>query len=179
MHFTHKILGWYHILIILPAIGVGGGKFLGIRRILPNFPQTCLKNEKYFKEYDFKKSDCISFHVGHIFSTQSTSSTIFAQIYPNFPGKYYIKIWPPKKSLCSYIFGAIIAKSKHIQRFCEGVLHTFGQISTDFALILSDFSQIFTKSNVLGMRLHTRLLHQCSLLTTWLHSYKSYGYFII
>jgi len=40
----------------------------------PNVP------EKYSKENDLQKNDCIYFHVGRIFSNQSTSSTIFAQI---------------------------------------------------------------------------------------------------
>jgi len=34
-------------------------------------------------------------------------------------------------------------------------------MSTDFARVLEDFARIFTKSKVLGVRLHSRLLHQC------------------
>jgi len=51
----------------------------------------------------------------HIFSKQSTSSTIFAQIlhklsqiFPNLSEKNYMKTWPPKKNDCTFILGAIL-----------------------------------------------------------------------
>jgi len=67
------------------SIGVGAGKFLGCEKFLPKFPQTCPK--KTLKKMTSKKqikitNDCISFHVSRIFSNQSPSSTIFAQIFP-------------------------------------------------------------------------------------------------
>jgi len=56
-------------------IGVGAGKFLWVLRIFaeisPNIP------EKYSKKDDLQNHH-ISFHVGRIFSNESTSSTIFA-----------------------------------------------------------------------------------------------------
>jgi len=64
---------------VLKNIGVGAGKFLGVRRIFSQISPTL--PEKYSKENDLQKNDCTSLHVGRIFSNQSTSSTIFAQIY--------------------------------------------------------------------------------------------------
>ena len=49
--------------------------------ISPNLP------EKNSKQNDLQKNDYTSFHVGHIFLNQGTSSTIFAQISPNLPEK--------------------------------------------------------------------------------------------
>jgi len=59
-------------------IGVGAGKLLGVRRILPTFPQTCPKNTPKITS---KKDDC-TLIVGAFFSNQRISSTIFAQISP-------------------------------------------------------------------------------------------------
>ena len=84
-----------------------------------------------------------TFHVGDIFLNQGTSSTIFAQIFPNLAEKNWKQTWSPWKNVWVFIH--------------------FAQISTDFARILRDFAQIFTKLKVLGMRLHLlhpRLLHQ-------------------
>jgi len=44
-------------------------------------------NFKYSKQNDLQKNNCISFHVGRIFSNQSTSSTISARISPNLSEK--------------------------------------------------------------------------------------------
>jgi len=55
--------------------------------------------------------------------------------------------WPPKKSVWTLIWSVISVKSKHIQRFCEGT-HTI------FPNFPADFARIFTKSNVLRVRLH-------------------------
>jgi len=38
----------------------------------------------------------------------------------------------------------------------------FSRIFRDFAQIFRDFAWIFNKSNLLGVRLHPRLLHHCS-----------------
>jgi len=74
-----------YLFQVVGDIGVGVGKFLGVRRIFaqisPNLP------ENYSKQNYLQKNDCISFYVGRIFSNQSTSSTIFAQISPNLPEK--------------------------------------------------------------------------------------------
>jgi len=67
-----------------------------------------------------------------------------------------------QKNVCTFILGAIFVKSKHMQQFAKVFIH-FSQISTEFAWILRDFAWIFTKSKVLGVRLHPlhpRLLHQ-------------------
>jgi len=50
------------------------------------------------------------------------------------------------KNVCNFIWSAITVKSKHIQRFCEGI-HTF---CPNFP---TDFARIFTISKVLGVRL--------------------------
>ena len=71
--------GWTQTLaqteIAAAPIGVGAGKFLGMRRILPEFPQTCPKKNP--KKMTYKKTT--AFHW-----PQDTSSTIFAHILPNF-----------------------------------------------------------------------------------------------
>ena len=92
--------------------------------------------------------------VGCISVDQSTSSTIFARISPNFPRKNYLKMWPSKtnKRCLLYDFGAIFVKSEHVQRFCEGI-HTF-------CPHFHRFCPAFTKSKVLGVHLHPGLLHQ-------------------
>jgi len=44
------------------------------------------------------------------------------------------------------------------------IFSDFLKVFRDFAQILTDFSRIFTKSKILGVRLHPRLLHQwCSI----------------
>ena len=64
-------------------IGVGAGKFLGVRRnfaqISPNLP------EKNSKENDLKKTIASHLKMCAFFSNRSTSSTIFAQISLNLP----------------------------------------------------------------------------------------------
>ena len=57
-----------------------------------------------------------------------------------------------QKKFCTLILGALFVKSKHIQRICEG-FHTF-------CPSFHRFDRNFTKSKVLGVRLHPRLLHQ-------------------
>jgi len=47
------------------------------------------------------------------------------------------------------------------------------KISTDFARILSDVAWIFTKSKLLGVRLHPRLLHQWYVIHKFSPSYIS------
>ena len=48
------------------------------------------------------------------------------------------------KNVCTFVLGAIFAKSKHIEKICDVFMH-FTQISTDFARIFEDFTRIFTK----------------------------------
>ena len=57
------------------------------------------------------------------------------------------KMTSKTQNVCTLILSAIFVKSKHIQRFCEGI-HTF---CPNFCTY---FVRIFTKSNVLGVRLH-------------------------
>jgi len=66
---------------VFESIGVGAGRFLGVRRNLAQIPQVCPKNTPK-KMTSKKQYDSISSHVGCIFSNQSTSSIIFAQISP-------------------------------------------------------------------------------------------------
>jgi len=70
---------------VLGNTNVGAGKFLGVRRIFAQISPNL--SEKYSKENDLQKNDCISFHVGRIFSYRSTSNTIFTQISANLPVK--------------------------------------------------------------------------------------------
>ena len=141
-----------YLFQVVGDICVGVGKYFCVRRIFvqisPNVPDKCSK-QNYLR-----KTDCISFYVWWIFSNQSTSSTIFARISPNLPRKNYLKMWPSKtnKRCLLYDFGAIFVKSEHVQRFCEGI-HTF-------CPHFHRFFPAFTKSKVLGVHLHPRLLHQ-------------------
>jgi len=77
---------------------------------------------------------------------------------------------PKKISSCD--FGWLFFKSKHVgHHFCSGfqgfcdVFRDFDKISTDFARILRDFAGIFTKSKLLGVRLHPRFL--CQWFRSW------------
>jgi len=97
------------------------------------------------------KNDSISFHVGRIFSIQGASGTILAQISPNLPKRTKEK-HDLQKNVCTLTLGAILVKSRHIQQFCEG-FHTF---CPNF----NRHCRIFTKSEVLGVRSHPRLLHR-------------------
>jgi len=124
--------------------------FGGAKDFCPNFPKLA---RKILQRKWPPKNDCISFHVCHIFSSQSTSSTIFAQISPKFaqispnlPEKNLIKTWPQKTSLHFYL-ECYSVKSKHKKRFCKGI-HTY---CPNFP---TDFARIFTKSKILGVRLH-------------------------
>jgi len=99
------------------------------------------------------KNDCILFHSGRIFSNQSTSSTIFAQIssklaqiFPNLPEKELKKHDLQKeRNVCTLILVAIFVKSKYKKRFCEG-FHTFcpnlHRFFPDFKGFFPDFHQI-------------------------------------
>jgi len=57
-----------------------------------------------------------------------------------------------KKRCLHYDFGAIFVKSN--------TCSDFAKVFTHFAHISTDFARIFTKSKVLGVHLHPRLLHQ-------------------
>jgi len=55
------------------------------------------------------------------------------------------------------------------------IFREFLKVFRDFARILWDFARIFTKSKLLGVRLHPlhpRLLHQRAILQTKLHKNK-------
>jgi len=108
-------------MTVCHCIDVEAGKFLGMRRIFaqisPNLPEK------------LQKIDCISFHVGRIFSTQSTSSTIFAQIYLNSPEK-------KQKKRLHFDVGC---------HFCEinahtAILRRYSHILPKFLQILPGFS---------------------------------------
>jgi len=91
-----------------------------------------------------------------MFSNQSTSSTIFAQLSsklaemsPNLPENNEIKAWSPIPKV--YTFCKVKAYTTAILRRYS---HILPKISRDFAQILSDFARIFTKSKVFGVRFH-------------------------
>ena len=111
--------------------------------------------EKYSKEKDLHKNDCISCDVGRIFSNQSTSSTTFL---PKFsltcPKRTKQKHELPKQKRCLHFdLGCHFFKSKHVQRYCEGI-HTFcphfHRFCPDFKWFCPDF-------------------HQSKVLRVWLH----------
>ena len=129
-------------LDMLKIWGMGlGGKFLVVQRI---FAQISPKNSK--------KTTAFHYIFGTFLSKQSASGTIFAKFSLTCPQKP--KKRPPKKrkNVCTLIDFA----SMHINRFCE-CFHTF---CTNFHSFCPDFAKIFTKSKLLGVRLHPRLLHQ-------------------
>ena len=81
-----------------------------------------------------------------------------------------MKTWHPKKKKTSaktsaLWFGVPFLKSQNTYSDFVKVFTHFAQISIDFARILSDFARIFTKSKVLGVRFHPRLLHQWTRLS--------------
>jgi len=80
---------------------------------------------------------------------------------PKFPQtcQKYSKENDLQKNVCTLILGGIFVKTKQNSDFAKVFTH-FAQISTYFARILSDFARIFTKSKVLGVHSHRRLLHQ-------------------
>jgi len=76
--------------------------------------------------------------------------------------------WMTSKKTSSCEFGRHFLKSKHVghhfcshfQGFCpdfQGVCEVF----TDFAQVFRNFARIFTKSKLLGVHLHSCLLHHC------------------
>ena len=89
--------------------------------------------------------------------TFSGVQRIFAQIScpKNTPKKM------TSKKVCTLILGVTLQNQSTYSVFAKVFKH-FAQIST--AWFLSDFPQIFTKSEVLGVHLHSRLLHQWSVL---------------
>jgi len=110
------------------AIGVGASKFLLVRTSFAKIPPNV--SEKLRRKWP-QKNDCISFRVGRIFSDQSTSRTIFAQISPklalisrNLPEKNWITTWPPKKRL-HFNFGCHVCKITH----CTPASYTGGPCS--------------------------------------------------
>jgi len=95
---------------MLSTIGVGAGKFLGLRRILPEFSQTCPKS--------FGRL-CLQFFPSKIMKT--------------FLG------WPPKKVfVClSANVGRHFMKSNKVARLFSRIFKDFAQIFKDFARIFN------------------------------------------
>ena len=134
--------------------------FGGAKDFCPNFPKLA---RKILQRKWPPKNDCISFHVCHIFSSQSTSSTIFArispkfaQISPNLPEKNLIKTWPQKTSLHFYLecyFCKIEAQKAILQRHS----HILPKFPHRFC---PDFHQIKNFGGALASP-PPRLLHQC------------------
>jgi len=118
-------------------------------QISPNLP------EKNSKRITSKKMTAFHFIFGSFFSYQSTSSTIFAKCPRTCPKKTKKIAFKKFKSL-HFDFGHHFKKSVHI---IAKVFTHFAQLSTDFSLILRDFARIFTKSKLLGVRLHPLQTH--------------------
>ena len=72
------------------------------------------------------------------------------------------------------IFGAIFAKIKAY----TAILRRF---SPNFAKISTDFARIFTKSKVLGVRLHPSLLRQlfCGTRTIYVHQFGPSSFWVV
>ena len=77
--FIHSFLCMWTInSLIFWHIGVGAGKFLGVRIIFPEFSQTCPKNNPK-RERDLQK-EALHVILGATFSNQSMLGAIFAHI---------------------------------------------------------------------------------------------------
>ena len=138
----------------LPFIGVGAGKFLGVRRILSKFSETCPKNSK---ENDLKKWLHFIPFGALFFQIKALEAQFLPKFTPNLPKfpltcpkKNWRNMTSKKRNVCTLISGAIFAKSKHIERFCEG-RHTFcpnlHRFCPDFKGFFPDFHQ---NQNFLG-----------------------------
>ena len=104
-----------------------------------------------------------------VFSSQGTSSTIFAQILPKLVA---FLLTCPKTSKLKHDCQKKCLHLHFVCLFCKFNAHTpilqcvytyFAQISSHFAQILRGFARIFTKSNLLEVRLqplHPRPQHQ-------------------
>jgi len=67
--------------------------------------------------------------------------------------KDVFSVWPPKE-----VFMCFFAKvGRHFLKSST----IFAQIFRDFAQNFRDFARIFNKSKLVGVRLHTRLIHHC------------------
>jgi len=98
---------------------------------------------------------------------------IFARISPNLPENLWTtfcaKIFSnrpffgmtSKKAALHVILQKLGAIFAQISRYLAKVFTFFVQISTNFAQIFRDFSRIFTRSKLLGVGVHPRLLHHC------------------
>jgi len=132
-------------------------KFWGFKGFLPKFHQTCPN------KMTSKKTDCISIHVGCIFSNEVP---FLPKFHPNLPRfsltcpKRTIKTWSPKKTTSALHFRYHCCKiEEHIAILLW--FHTFRpnfhRFCPYFKGVCPDFHQI--KS--FGVRLHPRLLHHC------------------
>jgi len=130
--------------------------FRGAKDFCPNFPKLARKNSE---ENDFKKNQKrLNFIlVWAHFSNESTSSTIFVQIYHNLPDKNEKSHDLQNKkneNVCIFISGIIFVKSKHIKRFCKGFhtfCPTFHKFVTDFKGFCPDFHHIKTFGGALAL----------------------------
>jgi len=121
---------------ILPHIGLGAGNFLGLRKIFaqifPNLP------EKFF---GFRASLCANISSHTDLSTFSFGMTSKKRI-----------------QVILHTLGTIFDR---IFRQFARIFWYFGNIFTDFHGFCTDFARIFDRSKLLGVSLHTRLLHHC------------------
>ena len=100
-----------------------------------------------------KKTTAFLFMLGAFFQIKALQAPFLPEFPLTCPKRTKLKHYL-QKNVWTVIWSAISVKSKHIQRFCEGT-HTI------FPNFPADFARIFTKSNVLGVRLHPGLLLQC------------------
>ena len=93
--------------------------------------------------------------------------------------KYFLMGWPQKKVFMWFcrrwasffsnqttlgaIFARIFREFAQICRYFAKVFTDFAQIFTGFVRMFRDFARIFSKSKLLGVRFHPRLLHH------WFH----------
>jgi len=128
------------------TIGAREGKCLGVRRIFVQISQKILQ-----RKWPSIKTTAFLFMLGAFFKIEALQA-LFLTKFPLTRTKRTKLKQTFKKNVCTLLLGAIFVKSKHIQRFCEGI-HTF---CPNFHRFFPDFHQI--KS--FGVRFHTRLLHQ-------------------
>jgi len=137
-------------LMSLP-IGVGAGKFLGVRRIFARISANL--PEKNPKKMTSKKNKNDRISLGAFFPVKAPQAPFLPKFHPSLP-KFLLTC--PKtiklkhdfqKNVFTFILGAIFVNSTHIQQFCEGVHIFFPNFLTfcpDFKGFCPDFQQIKT-----------------------------------
>jgi len=115
-----------HILVSNTGTGVGAGKFLGVRRIFPEFPQTCPK--KFWADF------CLNVFMKTVFRMTSKRSSC------DLGRHFFIK----SKQVWRHFF---LIKASWVPYFSNRRMlgANFARIFRVFAQISMDFARIFNK----------------------------------